>query len=153
MAPEDSGIVFRKPSRSWLRQKGALRLSQPYDYLIKCKWQKQVPAPRSLPAATIWVSNKGLWSLFFSVTLLPLSYCLQRRLTNSRVMNDCSPVTTVSGLKRQTSQWSQGICSARVGFAGLLTPGSKGSGLSWRPEAASKNSDNKKGSGLLIQMP
>lgn len=46
-------------------------------------------------------TNKGLWSLFFSVSLLPFSYCLQRYLTNSHVLNNYLPVTNVSGLKKE----------------------------------------------------
>lgn len=47
------------------------------------------------------VTNKGLWSLFFSASLLPLSYCVQRFLTNSHFLSDYFPVTTLSGLKKE----------------------------------------------------
>lgn len=74
------------------------------------------------------VTNKGLWGLFFSGSLLPLSYCLQRCLTNSCVLNDYLPLTTVSGLKRKNKSIFQrtplqGICStSKCGFHRHLNP-------------------------------
>lgn len=47
------------------------------------------------------VTNKGLRSPFFSASLLPLSYCVWRFLTNSHVLSNYFPVTTVSGLKKE----------------------------------------------------
>ena len=67
----------------------------------------------------------------FSASLLPFSYCPQRCLTNSHVLYDCLPVTTVSGLKKDKKTSFQriplqDICSARVDFTGILIPGSTG---------------------------
>lgn len=105
------------------------------------------------------VTNEEWWSLFFSASLLPLSYCLQRWLTNSQVLKAYFQVTAVSGLKTEKKSvlskdsLARHLQQARMDFTGILIPGNKSQGLSWRPEAASKNSNNKReAGGLFIQM-